>query len=332
APDGRKVKGTLHWVAAHGALPAELRIYDRLFSEPTPGARTGDPLDDLNPESLVVKRGFIEPSVAAHPAGTRYQFERTGYFVSDTTDSKPGALVFNRIVTLRDTWAKLQDKAADAADALPGEATEPSAAPKAQKARPAKRTKAQIRTHNRAADPALEARFQAYQAALGLDEDTADLLAGEADMADLFDAARASYAGDVAGLAKWFVNDLSGALGDRAPAELPTDGAALARVLTLVDEGTVTSRASKDLLEVLLRDGGDPDGLVAALGLEAVADTNALADAIAGVLAKHGAMVERFRGGEQKLFGFFIGQVMQATGGAADPKAVRDLLTAALKG
>jgi glutaminyl-tRNA synthetase len=111
APDGRKVKGTIHWVSATRSLPCEVRLYDRLFTQSDPD----DVPDDqeftatLNPASLVVlKNARIEPSVARDPTGSRYQFERQGYFVSDVVDSTPDRLVFNRTVQLRDTWAKLQ--------------------------------------------------------------------------------------------------------------------------------------------------------------------------------------------------------------------------------
>ena len=112
APDGRKVKGTLHWVAAGQSLPAEVRLYDRLFNAPNPmGDKDGDFLKHLNPESLVVlKNSRVEPSVAATKAGEHFQFERLGYFCVDAKDSKPGDLVFNRTVTLRDTWAKIMKK------------------------------------------------------------------------------------------------------------------------------------------------------------------------------------------------------------------------------
>jgi glutaminyl-tRNA synthetase len=113
APDGRKVQGTIHWVSAQQALDCELRLYDRLFTIPDPdGLEEGkDFIDVLNPHSLVVVKGAkVEPSVAADPVGTPYQFERTGYFVSDVVDSKEGALVFNRTVTLRDSWAKVKDR------------------------------------------------------------------------------------------------------------------------------------------------------------------------------------------------------------------------------
>jgi glutaminyl-tRNA synthetase len=113
ASDGRRVQGTIHWVSAAHALDCELRLYDRLFTAPNPDALPEDRdfVTALNPESLVRVRGAkIEPSVADDPPGTRYQFERTGYFISDPIDSHPGGLVYNRTVTLRDSWAKIQDR------------------------------------------------------------------------------------------------------------------------------------------------------------------------------------------------------------------------------
>jgi glutaminyl-tRNA synthetase len=112
APDGRKVKATLHWVSAAHAVEADVRLYDRLFNAQTPGDRH-DYRQDLNPDSLKVLRGCkIEPSVAGAPPGTRYQFERMGYFCVDP-DSRAGALVFNRTVTLKDTWAKIESRLAE---------------------------------------------------------------------------------------------------------------------------------------------------------------------------------------------------------------------------
>ncbi|NIN72818.1 MAG: glutamine--tRNA ligase/YqeY domain fusion protein [Gemmatimonadetes bacterium] len=108
--DGRKVRGTMHWLSASHALPCQVRLYDRLFNAPDPDEvpEGKDFTVNLNPDSLVVLQGsFIEPSVADDPLGTRYQFERQGYFISDPLDSRPGALVFNRTVTLRDSWAKI---------------------------------------------------------------------------------------------------------------------------------------------------------------------------------------------------------------------------------
>jgi glutaminyl-tRNA synthetase len=107
-PEGRKVKGVIHWVSAAHAVAAEVRLYDRLFTVPQPGTDGRDFRDDLNPESLrIISDAMLEPSLAGAAAGSRFQFEREGYFVVDA-DSTPERPVFNRTVTLRDTWAKVQ--------------------------------------------------------------------------------------------------------------------------------------------------------------------------------------------------------------------------------
>tara|TARA_R110002050_G_scaffold178088_4_gene311358 strand:- start:17771 stop:19465 length:1695 start_codon:yes stop_codon:yes gene_type:complete len=106
----RKVKGTLHWVSAKHALRAEVRLYDRLFTDETPDAhKDKDFLDFINPDSLQIISAYVEPSLADAKVGERFQFQRMGYFNIDP-DSRPEKLVFNRTVGLRDTWAKIQDK------------------------------------------------------------------------------------------------------------------------------------------------------------------------------------------------------------------------------
>jgi len=113
SPDGRQVKSTIHWVSEAHALPATLRLYDRLFTKENPdAAEEGKTFKDyLNPDSLlVVGSAKVEPSLKDAPPGSVYQFERQGYFCVDSIDSKPGNLVFNRTVTLRDTWAKIEKK------------------------------------------------------------------------------------------------------------------------------------------------------------------------------------------------------------------------------
>jgi glutaminyl-tRNA synthetase len=108
-PEGRKVKGVIHWVPAQASVPVEVRLYDRLFNHESPDAAAGDYRDTLNPDSLQVLRDCrVEPALANTPPETRLQFEREGYFCTDRFDSKPGALVFNLTIGLRDTWAKKQ--------------------------------------------------------------------------------------------------------------------------------------------------------------------------------------------------------------------------------
>ncbi len=113
APDGRKVKSTIHWVSAAHAVDAEVRLYDTLFSVENPDdvPEGVDFTETLNPYSLEILRGCrLEPSLAAAEPGARYQFERLGYFCADSADSRPGAPVFNRTVTLKDAWAKIEKR------------------------------------------------------------------------------------------------------------------------------------------------------------------------------------------------------------------------------
>lgn len=114
APDGRKVKGTIHWLSAPHARPAEVRLYDRLFVTPDPNQvpEGGDWRDNLNPQSLEVLSAWVEPSLVHATPGSRYQFERLGYFCADRLETRPEHLVFNRIVPLRDSWAKINKRQA----------------------------------------------------------------------------------------------------------------------------------------------------------------------------------------------------------------------------
>jgi glutaminyl-tRNA synthetase len=109
-PDGRKVKGTIHWVSEPHALEAEVRLYDRLFTAENPMEAIGGEgfLGVLNPDSLQVVSGYVEPSLAAAAPGSRCQFERLGYFCADSKDSSPDHLMFNRTISLRDSWAKIE--------------------------------------------------------------------------------------------------------------------------------------------------------------------------------------------------------------------------------
>lgn len=322
APDGRKVKGTIHWVAAPTAVPAEFRYYDQLFAVEVPG---GDDFEQqLNPASLTVHRGVVEPSIADDAAGTRYQFERTGYFISDTTDSGPDGLVFNRIVALRDSWTKKTEtpSASPVVDATPHKGAD---------TRPKKLSKTEVRAKIRAQDPDLAARYGRYQDELGLEEGDADLLSGSTALADFYDAAVAAYASTEA-VTRWVVNEVMRVSDDGDVSALPFGGAAVARVAELVDEGRLSATAGKEVITIMAEEGGDPDAIVEARGLEQVSDEAALAKAVDAVLAANANQVARFRDGNPQLLGFFIGKVMQSTGGKADPQLTRTLLQARLNG
>ena len=331
----RRVKGTLHWVAADYALPATIRLYDRLFRTPDPeDVPEGETfLDRLNPDSKVVlTQALVEPSVKTDPPGTRYQFERQGYFISDVLDSSAEALVFNRIVTLRDTWAKIAEKpaqkskpkghasraAAEKTSGLIVVPVEPKPQPAAPKP-PAPKS------------PAMAARMEALMNTYGLDASDADLLTTDAATADFFRAAVVADA-DASTVANWMNNELAGLLGDRALSDLPFGGAALARLLALIDDGTISARTAKDVLAMMVETGDAPDAIVEAQGLRQISDTAALEAILDGLMAQFPDKVAAYRSGKTGLRGFFVGQVMRATQGQANPQLVQQLVTAKLEG
>jgi glutaminyl-tRNA synthetase len=110
-PEGRKVRGVIHWVSASEGVAAEVRLYDRLFTRPDPDGVKGRPFQDfLNPDSLKIVPAVLEPALAGAEPGQRFQFEREGYFCRDEKPAGEGGLVFNRVVTLRDSWGKVEHK------------------------------------------------------------------------------------------------------------------------------------------------------------------------------------------------------------------------------
>ena len=109
-PEGRKVRGVIHWVYASQCHTAEIRLYDPLFNVDFPDASDQDYHELINPDSLTIKQGFVEWSLGSAESGESYQFEREGYFCIDSKDSAKDKLVFNRTVGLRDTWAKIEGR------------------------------------------------------------------------------------------------------------------------------------------------------------------------------------------------------------------------------
>jgi len=315
-PDGRKVKGTIQWVSAAHALQAEVRLFDRLFLEKN--GDEDDILSRVNPESLlVVDDARVEPSVAHDPPETRYQFERTGYFWRDPVDGRGERLVFNRIVALKDAWAR-RDSPEDAP------AVHGSDAAPATRARPRPASAARVQ------DRAFSARVGRYTGELGVSAEHAEFLADQPDWAGVFEAALAE-SDDAAGLASWIVNDLRGLLSEGDLADLPFGGSEVGRLVALVEQGSVTRRAAKDVLARMVEEGGDPAELIETMGLTKLTDPAELAEVADSVLAKWPDKVTEYRAGKKALLGLFVGEVMKKTGGAADPETAKAILTSRLE-
>ena len=312
AAEGRKVKGVIHWVSAAHGVPARFRLYDRLFADPAPEA-LDDFRDALNPASLVETDGVVEPHAAGAAPGTRFQFERTGYFWPDPVDSRPHALVFNRIVGLRDSWAK---GSGGAGLSVSGGGVARAEAPKGAPEAP--------RDVTAGLDAADRARFDAF-VALGVGEEEAAVLAVRDDLERYFTGAREAGA-EPALAATMTVHDLRRAL-DAKHAEIPAFyPESFGRLVRLVEAGDVPRAAARTVLDAMVMAEGEPETIIEAKGLRRVAEADALAPHVDAVLAAHPDEVARFRAGEAKLMGFFTGGVLKRAGKGADPQAVQALL------
>jgi glutaminyl-tRNA synthetase len=327
APPGVKVSGVIHWVPAPQAVPAEVRLYDRLFKVPRP-EDDEDLGRDLNPSSLQVVRGaMLEPSLATAEPGSRWQLERVGYFIFDTEDSRPGAPVLNRIVTLRDSWT---GRAEAPPEPAPSEEDVRRTSAKAR-TRPPKKSRTEYRAEARQRDPVLADRFATWPSVYGISEADADLLSGDRATGDLFEAAIASGA-PARAAARWIINELPRELGERPLAETPLTGARLGALIVAVESGAISGPAAKEVFSEMVRRGGDPAEIIADRGLAQVSDEGAITAIVDEVLAGNPDKVAAYRGGKTQLFGFFVGQVVKASQGKANPQVVQKLLIQRLDG
>ena len=318
-PQGRKVKGTVHWVSAKHTLAAEVRLYDRLFSVPNPEAEEGVFTDYLNPSSLITQRGFVEPSVAGDSPETRYQFERQGYFVQDSVDSGADRLVFNRVVPLRDSWAKQEQEKEE---------------PKARQEPKPKRVQV-ASALGEPKDPTLEfspeqkRKLETYIGELRLSHDDAQILVGDLALAGYFEQALKTH-NNPQSVANWIVNELLRELKEVSLADLRVTPPQLASLVSFVDEETISKRSAKEVFETMLRTGDNPAEIIGREGLEQVTDKSELEPIVDTLITNNPDKVRAYGDGKTGLMGFFVGQVMRETKGTANPQLVQDLLTSKL--
>jgi glutaminyl-tRNA synthetase len=313
-----KAKGTIHWVSAAHAVDVEVRLYDRLFDHPEPDAGDADYKTHLSPTSLVVIGGAkIEPSVAKAGKGARFQLERHGFFCVDTKDSVTGPggrLVLNRTVPLKDSWAKKHPEAEPARAPAHGEAkaAKPHAEPKV--ASPGKPKE-------------LSPAAQALRDRHAINVEEARVLTSDPALAKLFDDATKAGAAPTT-LAALLANELPRALKttSKSIADLAFGPADLSSLTALVADQTLTTKLAREVLAEMVASGAKPKAIVEARGYRQVSDEGALGSAIDALFAAQEATVARYRGGETKLFGVLLGELMKATGGKANGKIAGDLL------
>ncbi len=318
APAGRKVKGVVHWVDATTAVPVEVRLYDRLVNVEKPTA--DDFLSELNPKSLETLTALVEPAIVAPEAPSHWQFERTGYFFRDPVDAAMGKTAFNRTVTLREGWTA--GEPIRRADGLPLGGDAKADAPASAVAT------AEKPGAPRALSPDVAARRDALVARWALSDAAARPLAADAEVATLFENAAANAT--PAAVASFITNVVVGELRSANRAPMSLDGAALGRLVALTEAGTLGAPQARQVLTVLLAEGGDPDAIVAREGLAKVADRVQIAAWVREVIESNPGEATRYRAGQTTLLGFFVGKVLKRSGGKADAAVAQSLVAEAL--
>ncbi|MSP54906.1 MAG: glutamine--tRNA ligase/YqeY domain fusion protein [Myxococcales bacterium] len=319
--DGRKVQGTIQWVDVASGADAEVRIYERLFTVERPDAADGDFVDLVNPNALRVVSAKVEPMLAGCAPGERFQFEREGYFIADEIDSRPGAPVFNRTVALKDSWAKQAGVSPARAVSGDREVSQREASQRAAARVGGRAPESRVR------DSVGTAAFDRY-VLLGLSGADAGVLADDAALSALFDQALSVF-DDAKAVANLVINDVAALRKSRG---FRASGVQIGRVGDLVDQGQITSRTAKDLLLVLATESGDAASIVKARGWTVVTNRGPIEAAARDVLSAHPNEVAAYCGGKSNLLGFFVGKVMKATGGTAQPQTVQEIVRGMLDG
>ncbi len=298
---GIKVKSAIHWVSADTAKRVEVRLYDRLYSSEIP-----ESIEDLNPNSLkVITDALIEPAVVNEKPDERFQFERQGYFYADPidyTDEKP---VYNKIVGLKDSWGK-----------------KTKVTPQKSQT---KEKKEQIDGEVVAMTPEQEKLFDRYKKELKLNGEIANTLARDADLSAFFEMALKVLYSPI-NLANIITNEVAREIKQSSKDSLKFTPNQIAELIKMVDKATISNKIAKQVFEEMVTSGANPKEIVEKRGLLQISDPDHIGRVIDEIIEKNYENLEKFRAGNKKLLGFFVGQVLKATGGKANPKLVNQLL------
>jgi len=304
---GIKVKSAIQWVDAASAKKVEVRLYDRLYKCEAP-----EGLEDLNPDSLkVISDALIEPAVITEKPDERFQFERQGYFYADPdyTDAHP---VFNKIVGLKDSWSKKEKNKE-----------------KRDQRKPAEK-KVQIEGAVEPMSEAEQTLFEKYTNELKLNNMVADILARDAQLSSFYKEALSCNNSPVT-IANLVANEVARELKEKQGSELAFGAPQIAELVTLIDDGTISNKIAKEVFDAMAKSGESPIDIVKAKELVQISDPMVIEPIIDEIMAKNPENVEKFKAGNKKLLGFFVGQVLKATGGKANPQVVNELVAKKLQ-
>jgi len=292
-----KVKSAIQWLSKKDAKKIEIRLYERLFSCEMPQGA-----EDLNPNSLkIIKEAFVEPAVINDKISQRFQFERQGYFYTDPIDYSDEKPVFNKIVGLKDSWAKKTKKET----------------PKVQE------KKAQIDGEVVAMNEEQQALFDTYSKEFKLNFEVANTLARDAKLSSFYEASLNVLSSPIA-LANIISNEVAREF--KQGKEIKFNAKQIATLIKMVDDETISNKIAKQVFEEMCKSGENPKKIVKAKGLVQISDPVIIGKIIDEVIEKNPVNLEKFKAGNTKLLGFFVGQVLKATGGKANPKVVNTLV------
>jgi len=298
---GIKVKSAIQWVEAKSAKEIEVRVYDRLFKNEMP-----EGIEDINPNSLkIIKNALIEPAVIAQKPDIRFQFEREGYFYADPidyTDKKP---VFNKIVSLKDSYAKKKKKSQ----------SKPKAQPK----------KVQIDGEVAPMNKEEQELFDKYTKELNLNSEVANTLARDKKLSLFYKEALKSLNSPIT-LANIVTNEIARELKQKELNELKFTPKEIAQLVNMIDKEIISTKIAKQVYEEMAKEGANPIEIVESKDLKQISDPDIILPIIDEVIAKNPENVEKYRASNKKLFGFFVGQVLKATRGKGNPKVVNELV------
>jgi len=303
---GIRVKSAIQWVEANSAKSAEVRLYDRLFRTESP-----EGIEDINPDSLkIIKSALIEPEVIIDRPSERFQFEREGYFYADPIDYSDKNPVFNKIVGLKDSWGKRRERSPKAAR---------TPTPKAQ-------LEGDVVSMNE-----VEQRlFDTYTVTHKLNPEVANTLARNTVLSGFYMEALTVATNPII-LANIVTNEIARELKHADIGQCNFTAEKIARLTNMIDDGTISNKIAKEVFETMLESGDDPRKIVESKGLVQISDADTLLPIIDQVMEQNPENVQKFRDGNTKLLSFFVGKVLKATGGKANPKVVHTLVSEGLQ-
>ncbi len=301
---GIKVKSAIQWVDAASAKEVEVRLYERLYACENP-----QNMEDLNPDSLkIIQNALVEPAVVTEKPDVRFQFERHGYFYADSIDYTDAKPVFNKIVGLKESWGKKNnlEKSSTRIERVEDK-------------------KVQIDGKTEAMSETEQSLFNKYTNELRLNSMLADILARDEKLSSFYEDTLLLHNSPVT-IANIVANEVARELKEKQASELKFTASEIAKLVKMIDDGTISNKIAKSVFEEMATSGRDPMQIVQAKGLIQISDTSVIEPIIDEVIAKNQDNVAKFKAGNTNLLGFFVGQVLKATGGKANPSVVNELV------